>query len=273
MTRRTRHVPTGKPRTANGPVIRAKRAGQNRKYAGQSHSVQNGADFWNREYTSGEHFSLSDKPGSELVKFARWFRREQAHMDFSMLNVLDVGCGNGRNLLYLADQYDAAGSGFDLSASAIASAEKAAIGFNLTRPVRFYVHNLADIIPEPDGSVGVVLDMMVSHCLNRAQRLQYRAEIKRVLEPGGFVMIKTFLREGDEHAKKLIAEHPAGEEGSYIHPMIGIYEHVTTEKYFRDFWDEDFIIHLLHKSHGYQHWGGTPYKRRYMVAYLEKKPE
>jgi SAM-dependent methyltransferase len=270
--RRTRHVKGPNTRTAKGPLKTAKRAGQNKRHAGKAHSTASGADFWNREYQEGEHFSLSDKPGSELVKFVRWFRREQAHMDFSMMQVLDVGCGNGRNLLYLADQYDARGAGFDLSVSAVEQANaRAAVG-NLTERVRFYPHNLANPIPEPSDSVDLVVDMMVSHCLRASERAQYKQEVLRLLPPGGFVMIKTFLREGDQHAVRMMHDYPGGEEGSYIHPMIGIYEFVTTERAFREFWEDEFIIHLLNKSHGYTRLGGNvPYKRRYMVAYLERK--
>ncbi len=269
--RRTRHTKGPNTRTAKGPLKTPARAGQNRKFAGKGHSTANGADFWNREYTEGEHFSLSDKPGSELVKFTRWFRGEQGHMDLSQMQVLDVGCGNGRNLIYLADQYGASGAGFDLSESAVASARASAEKLGISSSVRFYQHNLAEVIPESDQTYELILDMMVSHCLRSTERSRYKREVLRLLQPGGFMMIKTFLREGDQHAARMMRDHPGGEPNSYIHPMIGIYEYVTTEAAFREFWEDEFIIHLLHKSHGYQHWGGVPYKRRYMVAYLERK--
>jgi len=246
----------------------ARPAGQVRRaVSAGKHSTAVGSEFWNREYKAGDHFSLSESEGADLKKFTRWLRREQDHVAAGYLHFLDVGCGNGRNSVYLAREFGMKGVGFDMAESAIDTARQLGRGL----PVKFYVHNLSEpVLAEPDHSCDIVLDMMVSHCLNERERKNYREEILRVIRPGGFMFIKTFLRDGDEHAKRMIREHPAGEQGSYIHPMIGIYEHTWSEEEFRDFWGSEFVVHLLHKSHGYQRWGGQPYKRRYMIAYLER---
>ena len=223
-------------------------AGQVRRSVSRGkHSVTAGNQFWNREYKAGDHLSLSENEGAELKKFMRWMRREQNHIDVSTLRFMDVGCGNGRNSVYLAREFGMRGVGFDMAEAAIDTARQLGKGL----PVKFYVHNLSEpVLAEPDNSCDLVLDMMVTHCLNERERANYREEILRVLEPGGFMFVKTFLREGDEHAKRMIREHPAGEVGSYIHPMIGIYEHTWTEDEFTQFWGKEFKIHLLHRSHG-----------------------
>jgi SAM-dependent methyltransferase len=245
-----------------------KRAGQKRGHMNKDHNAKQGNSFWNKEYKKGEHFSLSDQESAELVKFMKWMKREEDHIDPSQLEFIDVGCGNGRNSVYLSRNFRMKGVGFDLAASAIESAQKLGQGL----PIRFFVHNLCSPeIPLPDQSADLVIDLMVSHCLRSREREAYHQEMMRILRPEGYIFIKTFLREGDEHAKRMIREHPGGEEGSYIHPMIGIFEHTWTENEFVDFWGNDFNVRLLHKSHGYQRWGGQPYKRRYMVAYLQKK--
>lgn len=254
---------------AKAKVRTGPRGGQTKmSTSGGKHSTQKGSSFWNREYQQGDHFSLSEKEGAEVHKFMRWLRKTDDFRMVSDLEFMDVGCGNGRNSVYLSREFGMMGSGFDISHTAIDTARQLGRGL----PVKFYVHNLAEPdLAEPDQSKDIILDFMVSHCLRDAERNNYRQELLRVLRPQGYVCIKTFLREGDEHAKRMIREHPAGEVGSYIHPMIGIYEHTWTESEFVDFWSADFIIHLLHKSHGYQRWGGQPYKRRYMVAYLERR--
>ena len=277
MTRRTsksKHSATVQTRNVVGVGNRTTGI-QSKQYKSRKgtlqHSTISGQQFWNREYVEGNHFSLSLKPASELVKCMRWFRREQDHYDLSSMSILDIGCGNGRNALYMAETFGCQGSGFDFSSSAVEAANQLAKSEKL--PLDFFVHNLENPIPKPDASYDFAIDMMVSHCLRLPARQQYKSEIIRLLRDDGFLVIKTFLREGDEHAKRMIQTHPGGEPNSYIHPMIKIFEHVTSEREFVEFWEPEFQIIVLHKSHGYQHWGGVPYKRRYMVAYLQKKSQ
>lgn len=227
-----------------------------------------GKRFWQQEYKSGEHFSLSLQHSSELTAFTRWIRKLAGDDVFTGVTVLDIGCGNGRNIGYLARQYGVSGVGFDVAESAIALAKTEFADTN----IRYITHDLHQLpYPIPDASVDFCLDFMVSHLLRAAERDMYREELLRVLKPDGWFVVKTFLREGDENAKRMIAEYPTGEDGSYIHPKIGVYEYVWTERAFREFYEPFFTIHLLHKSHGYHRWGNIPYRRRYLVAYLERK--
>ena len=83
--------------------------------------------FWNAQYKKPTHLALSDEPSEDLLKFTRWLEREYGR---KFLNVttqaLDRGCGNGRNLLYLAQTYGMRGVGYDMSTEAITQAQEAA---------------------------------------------------------------------------------------------------------------------------------------------------
>lgn len=174
------------------------------------------------------------------------------------------------------------GVGYDTSETAITQASFAAndliyqgIRKNNQRDVsrdllQFEVRSIAKPIPLPDTSVTLALDMMSSHILKKDEREVLRDEIVRVLRPNGWLFFKSFLLEGDQHAERLLKEHPADEEGMYIHPEIGNAEYVWTENALQEFFDPYFAIHKIDKSHKHMHKDGTAWKRRTVSVYLEK---
>jgi ubiquinone/menaquinone biosynthesis C-methylase UbiE len=111
--------------------------------------------------------------------------------------------------------------------------------------------------------------MMTSHFLDKDGRKRLRDEIFRVLEPGGFFFMKTFLKDEDGHTARLLKEHPGEEPGSYIHPVMGVAEYVYSEEELLAFLSEKFIIRKVYRSHRHALKGGTG-KRRTISVYAEK---
>ena len=229
------------------------------------------ADFWNKEYQTSEHLALSTESSDDLEKFTRFLEREYKREYLnSHARVLDVGCGNGRNLVYLASTYGMRGVGYDISDVAIAQAKKASEGL----PIEYEARSIAEPLPLPDGSVTIALDMMTSHFLRKAEREALREELVRVLRPGGWLFFKSFLADEDIHTKRLLREHPADEAGAYIHPKLGVYEYAWTEEAVYEFFKDSFEIHKFHKSHKHiLHRRGKieAGKRRTFSAYLQKR--
>ncbi len=222
--------------------------------------------FWDQEYKHPEHLALSDDPADDLEKFTRWLERNDGkHVLYPGNTVLDLGCGNGRNLLYLAEKFDVKGIGYDISEVAL----KQARGKVGSLPIEFHKRSIVGDLSLADGSVMLVLDMMTSHYLTNEERVVLRDEIERVLEPGGFLFFKSFLAEGDLHAERLLREHPGKEAHTYIHPKIGAQEYVWTEERLREFWGGTFAIRKIYKSHKHMA-RGRAFRRRTITAYLEK---
>ncbi len=227
---------------------------------------QHGATFWEAEYNNPSHLKLSINPSEDLEKFTRWIIRQKREDILNPLSrVLDVGCGNGRNLIYLANNFGNSGTGFDISKSAIAQAVAASKGLNITYKAR----SIAGSLELDDESQLLVLDMMTSHFLDKEERAGLRDEIYRVLQPGGFLFMKTFLKDEDLHTARLIKENPGTEEGSYIHPIMGVAEYVYSEEELTDFLKEKFIIHKVYRSHKHA-FRGQARKRRTITIYAEK---
>ncbi|OGG61934.1 hypothetical protein A3C87_00890 [Candidatus Kaiserbacteria bacterium RIFCSPHIGHO2_02_FULL_49_34] len=231
--------------------------------------VRHGATFWDHEYTHAEHLKLSDEVSEDLEKFLRFLARHKNTMVRQHPHVLDLGCGNGRNLIHLAKNIQARGYGYDTSAAAIKQARLASEGLPLTYEVR----SIAGVLDLPDNSQDIVIDMMASHFLSNAEREFLRNEIMRVLRPGGWYFIKTFLRDEDIHTSRLLKEAGTEEEGTYIHPIIGVPEHVYFEHELVEFMqDGEFVVESVHKSHRHRTTQGKAGKRRTISIYARKDP-
>lgn len=228
-------------------------------------------EFWNREYRDPEFFALSEEASADLQKFTRWALKEYGKDALRPdVTVLDAGCGNGRNLLWMNRTFNMKGFGFDISEVAIAQAQKQAASQKGGNKLEFKVHSIALDIPLPDESVDFVLDMMASHFLKEKERAIYFKEIARVLKPQGVLFFKSFFMEGDQHAKDLVKHQSAGEENAYIHPRLKVYEYVWTDEALEKTFGEQFT--MMHRELSHKHnIRGKPNKRRSVVCYFEKK--
>lgn len=225
-----------------------------------------GATFWDREYTNPEHLKLSTVESADLTKFTRFAIRQKRGDIFTVgHSAIDAGCGNGRNLIYLANEFAMKGVGVDISSAAIAQAKAASHNLD----IHYYVGSAGAPLPATDESQSVALDMMTSHFLDAKERASLRDELFRVLHPGGWLFMKTFLKDGDLHTTRLLKEFPAKEEGAYIHPVMGVPEYVYSEEELVTFLREKFIIRKVQRSHRHRTKGGAG-KRRTISIYAEK---
>ena len=225
-----------------------------------------GSAFWDKEYTNPEHLKLSSAESQDLAKFTRWLeRRERTDLLAQDESVIDVGCGNGRNLIFLSHHFDMKGVGVDISSAAIAQAKQASKEMD----IKYEVGSAANTLPAADNSQSLALDMMTSHFLNQDERFQLREELFRVLKPGGFLFMKTFLKDGDLHTGRLLNEFPGQEEGTYIHPVMGVPEFVYSEEELMAFLGERFIVRKVYRSHKHIS-RGKARKRRTISVYAEK---
>ncbi|HUY68949.1 MAG TPA: methyltransferase domain-containing protein [Alphaproteobacteria bacterium] len=118
--------------------------------------------------------------------------------------VLDIGCGTGSLAIAAKRKIGPAGSmhGIDASPQMIARAKKKAKSAGVD--VSFKVA-LVQELPFADGHFDVVLSTMMFHHLSRTARQQCATQIKRVLKPGGKVLVVDFAPA--EQAKKGLLDH------------------------------------------------------------------
>ncbi len=143
---------------------------------------RNTLEDWNAYYASGEyrqHWDYSH-PSSELVAFVAagsWPTGAAA---------LDVGCGAGREAIFLAGQGFQV-TGVDLSEEALRIARDRAAEAGVH--VEWKKGNALEL-PLPDASVDLVNDRGCFHIIGEEDRPRYAAEVARVLKPGGRVLLR-----------------------------------------------------------------------------------
>jgi tRNA (uracil-5-)-methyltransferase TRM9 len=101
---------------------------------------------------------------------------------------LEVGCGNGKNMLY---RPDLSMKGLDITEEFLAICTSRGLHVQ---------HGDARAIPEPSASYDAVLSIAVIHHLKtKEERRQALREIARVLKPGGTALISVwaFQQEGE----------------------------------------------------------------------------
>ncbi len=221
---------------------------------------------WEQEYQNPQFLTLGTEPLSDVRHFMKWLRRKQK-VDTTDFLVLDNGCGNGKNLKYIVQEFANSGIGYDIAETAINTARELSQGL----PITYYVQSFTDPLPAASNSIDLALDVTASHVLSESDRSYYISELARKIKPGGYLFLRTLCLEGDQNAKNLIKQFPGSNNQSYVLPGTGIAETVFTWQDILDLYSKDFEILFYEKTTGYQKWNNQSYKRNYWVVYLQKK--
>lgn len=237
-----------------------------RPFVRKQKKKRHGTNFWDREYSKPEHLALSITPSEDFLKFLRFLQRHHSEVLHRENVALDLGCGNGRQLAHLQQAYGMAVHGFDTSATAIKQAKTLCPH---PEQAHLQVRSIADPLPLPDQSCDLVLDMMTSHFLLRKSRARLLDEVLRILKPGGFLFMKTFLRDEDRHTARLLRDYPGPEPHTYIHPVMGVPEYVYSEKDLREHLEPHFTIARIYRSHKHTY-KGRARKRRTVTVYAHR---
>jgi SAM-dependent methyltransferase len=173
----------------------------------------------------------SDKPSSGVVRFYEWL---QARGAGNNLKGLEMCCGKGRNVIWLANQ-GVAMTGADFSSVAITEAQKRAAD---VAKAHFMVHDATLPYPLEPASLDFVVDCFGSTDIESPEgRVAARDNLIKLLKPGGYYL--TYLLSTDDaYHKMMIEQHPGPEPGSFIHPENGKFEKAFTEAEVKEFYQD-----------------------------------
>ena len=217
-------------------------------------------NIWENEYRNPKLVSLSNEPIKALKDFVRFLRKEQK-LELSNLNILDLGCGNGKNSIYISEQGENNKVyGIDISQTAINLAKQAYPLGN------FQVGNIGNSFPYSDKYFDIILDITSSNSLSEKERGNYLKEIARIIKPDGYLFVRALCKDGDTNAKNLLISSPGKEKDTYIMPELGLIERVFSKDDLLATYSSFFELLYLKKETHYTKFNNRSYKRNFWVG-------
>lgn len=150
---------------------------------------------WDNIYRNHQHL-WGDRP-SALAAFAHHYLQGVKFSD-KAIEILDLGCGYGRDAIYLARSINCRILGIDNSSEAIEMARKA-LAADLESRVRF---QCCDFRQMPGGKFDILFASNFYHLLKMEEREDLRGIIKKRLNPGGMLFLSTLSPSDPEHFGK-----------------------------------------------------------------------
>ena len=226
-------------------------------------------NIWENEYKNPKLISLSDKPIKAIKDFIRLLRNKQK-IELSNLNILDLGCGNAKNSIYIAEQgYNNNIIGIDISETALKYAIENIKEKNIK--AQFIKQSIGHSFPFSDSNFDIILDITSSNSLTENDRKIYLNEISRTIKTAGFLFIRALCKDGDINAKNLLKSNPGNEKDTYIMPKLKLIERVFSKEDFLANYSNDFELLHLEKEMHYTRFENKPYKRNFWIGIWKKK--
>lgn len=223
-------------------------------------------DIWEREYKNPKLVTKNDGPQADTLRFFKFLKKEQKYI-IENKNVLDIGCGTGRNSNYLAERGNNV-IGIEISKTALNIAKNRASELGLN--VDYRLGDIGEPYDIKDGSIDVALDVTSSNSLNEEGREIYLKEVDRVLKNGGYFFVRALCKDGNKNVKNLLKQSPGREYDTYIIKEIGLTERVFSRDDFTKMYGKYFKILSLEKKTSYTTFNNRIYKRDYFLAYMTK---
>jgi len=147
---------------------------------------------WNDAYRTDQHV-WGDKP-SELAAFA-CRHLQDIKSSGKAIAILDIGCGYGRDAIYLANNINCRVLCIDNSSEAIEMAREA-LPADLESRVTF---QRCDFRKIADGKFEIIFASNFYQLLKKDERRDLRDMVKKKLKPGGTFFLSTFSTGDPEH--------------------------------------------------------------------------
>jgi SAM-dependent methyltransferase len=205
---------------------------------------------WNNKYQKNKRI-WGDRP-SELALFTVKYLKN-LRLDKRNLELTDIGCGYGRDVLYLTKYIKGNIMGIDVSSEAINMAVKSQ---NSTDRLKFRCCNFKKLRKKEND---VIFVSNLYHLLRNSERKELRNKIKSLLKFGGLLFLNTLsVNDPEEYGKgSLIDDEPNSfEKDKYLHfstkrELKNDFRFLYIKELFEHEFDE---FHVQGKTHHHINW-------------------
>ncbi len=230
------------------------------------------SELWNEEYEAGGiPSSVRATPSGSVV----WAVEELKNHKARLQTAVDVGCGKGRNSLYLASQGMSV-TAMDFTPNAISSLAEAASRFGLKEKIRQLVHDVTEPWPIGRDDVDLVVDAFCfKHISPLELRIAYKQNLLNVLGARGHYML-SFASVGDgyygRYRQRPNDQDPESGEEVVLDPVNGIASILFTRRRILDFFapELDLWREVKHNKPVTMH--GMEYERETYAMLFRREP-
>ncbi|MCZ7382954.1 MAG: class I SAM-dependent methyltransferase [Candidatus Methanoperedens sp.] len=169
--------------------------------------------FWDKEYESNMRI-WGDRPSELALIAVKYLQNHRLNDKF--LSILDIGCGYGRDCLYLAKHLNCCVLGIDTSQKALEILAKSLVG-PCVKAVQFRCCNFMDM---DNCKYDIVFASNLYQILHRKQREELRKKITNLLKPQGLLFLNNLsVNDPEEYGKgELCPDEPNSFKGEkYLH--------------------------------------------------------
>ncbi len=185
-------------------------------------------EAWEREHAAPT--ALLQMDSADVSSGVKKFYEFLLSKGGAEMSGLEMGCGKGRNVIWLAKQDGITkASGFDFSENAIHEAQRRAEADSVSSKTDLRVGDATVAWPYADASFDFAFDCFAASDIEDKAGREFAAkEMARVVKPSGHILVYE-LSTDDEYHKMMLEKSPGPESGSFINPA-GKFEKVFTER-------------------------------------------
>jgi SAM-dependent methyltransferase len=208
---------------------------------------------WTKEYAADEGVPTTNRldPSGSVVKF---FELVEQSNSSGNRKVIDLGCGGGRNALYMASRGYCV-TAVDFVESALQRTEQIAVQHDCFGSITCIKSRLGYDLPFIDHYFDLAVDCVTSVSLSKEELSTFEAEVRRILRPSGLFM--SYVMADDDG---YLADR-CNEDGYATIEQTGLVDRCFSEALLRRIY-KDWNILRLEKKEKQDHFYNKVYTRR-----------
>ncbi|MBU6384260.1 MAG: methyltransferase domain-containing protein [Verrucomicrobia bacterium] len=219
---------------------------------------------WEHEYQKqGIPSSFRNTPARVVTEFYAWLERR----NFQGSQAADLGCGRGRNSLYLASH------GFSVTALDLLKENSDYVAHQaklMKLPIVAHAQNVSHPWPITTNSLDIAIDIFCyKHITNKDSQRLYREELARTLKPTGYYFV-SLASENDGFYGPLLSHSPAPNHKLVVDPYVQIESYLYSISDLIQEFADHFIVMEVDEQESSSPMHGKEYTRKVLNFIMKK---